>query len=182
MQKKNIRKAVITDICLAVIIMMVYFAAFIGVKLLSDKPALKGNTAENLVGLQIAIDEQSNVEKYIEILEEYEISATFFFDTSSDAMQDLSQQGHSVGFLHERDTLPVMSIDGGSKMISTSIDLDQLIKSKGWEELLDAKVAAGMLMFITADNNFSEFEKIVQIVLNKGYTIVKMEEMFTKEH
>lgn len=182
MQKKNIRRAVITDICLAVIIMMVYFAAFIGVKLLSDKPALRGSTAENQVGLQIAIDVQSDVEKYIKILEKYEISATFFFDTNSEVMQELSQQGHSVGFLHERDALPVMSYDGGSKMISTSIDLDHLINSSGWEKLLEAKVAAGMLMFITADNNFSEFEKIVQIVLNKGYTIVKMEEMFTKEH
>ena len=182
MQKRSVKRAVITDICLAVIIIMVYFASFIVVNLLSDKPALKGSTDENQVGLQIAIDETSDIDGYLEILEKYEISATFFFDTGGDAMQELSMQGHSVGVLHESGSLPVMSIDDGSKIISTSIDLDQLIKGEDWAKLLESKVAAGMLLFITADNNFRDFEKIVQIVLNKGYTIVKMEEMFTKEH
>lgn len=180
MQKKNsnIKRALITDTFLAVIIMIVYFAAFVGVSLISDKPALKGSTGEEKIGLQIAVNEQSDIGAYKDILEKYRISATFFFDAECSSMQELEGEGYSTGFLHESNSVPVLSYGSSDEKISTSVDLDKLINTEGWEETLKKTISGDMLIFKTADNDFEVFEKIVQIILDKGYTIVKMEEMF----
>lgn len=182
MQKRSIKEVLVTDTLLIVIILMVYFTAFIGGMLLPGRPVFRGSAEGDMVGLQIAVGKGSNVEEYIAVLKKYEISATFFFENSGAHMKELIGEEHSTGYLHSTEAMPVMSYSGGSEVISTSIDLDKLRAKQEWEGLLEEKVACGMLLFVSADNNLYDFEKIVQIILDKGYTIVRMEEMFTKEN
>lgn len=179
MQKISIKRTVITDLCLAAIIICVYVTVFAGTSILS-KPAFKGSTGQNKVGLQIAALETSDIDAYLDMLSEYEISATFFFDNriEEDVKERIENLGHSTGRFEDGKTYPVMSYAQGTKKVSPSIDVTQLKESSDWQQVLEQSIAPDMLIFVSADNNFSEFEKIVQIVLDKGYTIDRMEEMF----
>ena len=76
-------------------------------------------------------------------------------------------------------TIPVMNYKSGNKVlqVSPSIDVDKLKKADDWQRELNVNLLGDMFVYISADNDLGDFEKIVQIVLNKGYTILKMDEM-----
>ncbi len=46
-----------------------------------------------------------------------------------------------------------------------------------WLQLFFRQLKGDMFIRIVADNQFDEFEKVVQIVSDKGYTILKVDEM-----
>ena len=76
-------------------------------------------------------------------------------------------------------SIPVMSYaeEGGVHEVCPSINVSQLCQTDGWTQVLSDSVKGDMFLYIRADNNFSDFEKVVQIVLDKGYTILKVSEM-----
>ena len=84
------KKALVTNMCLAGIIVLVYLTAFGPVaNLLSGAgPVLKGSTGEDVVGLQIVVDDESDVAAYLDMLERYGAKGTFFFgDQQTAAME-----------------------------------------------------------------------------------------------
>jgi len=102
-------------------------------------------------------------------------------------------EGHGVGYYvcaeHDKKqggqyiaggySLPVMSYVGDSEIyqVCPSIDITKLKQLDDWQQILNEKISSDMFIYFRADNNFDDFEKIVQIVLNKGYTILKVDEM-----
>jgi hypothetical protein len=195
--RSSLKKTLATNICLAIIIAMVYLTTFgLNSVLLAAGPALKGNTGENVVGLQIVVDDQTDVAAYLDMLDQYGVKSTFFFcEQQTEAMEpvllDVMERGHGVGYyINERTrasllyigggySIPVMSYDEGDGMreVCPSIDVSKLSGSDDWPEVLAEALAGDMFIYIRADNNFSDFEKVVQIVLDKGYTILRVNEM-----
>jgi len=177
-QKISLKRTLITDICIALIILGVYAVVFVSGSIFSGRPALKGNSSGSKVGLQIAVIPTSDVGAYISMMSDLGICATFFFDSAQrELAAKIEHAGQSVGQIEQAQSVPVMSYGQGRK-VGTSIDIDRLKQRDDWQQVLSESVSAGMLLYVVADNDFDDFEKIVQIVLDKGYTIVEMEEMF----
>ncbi len=197
-QRSSVKRTVITNIFLAVIIVSVYIIAFVpfGGVMQGTGPALKGNTGKDVIGLQIVVEDQTDVAAYLDALDRYGVKGTFFFqEQQAEALQPLIleavQRGHGVGYYineHTRAALlyigggysiPVMSYDEGEgvQTVCPSIDMSKLSLVNDWTAVLSEALAGDMFIYIRADNNFSDFEKVVQIVLDKGYTILKVNEM-----
>lgn len=191
------KKAIITNLCLVLIIVFVYTMAFtsLGKSLLSRGPVLKGNTGQNNIALQITVDNSSDVDAYMDMLDDFNVKSTFFFCeqlwAQNEKMIDkVLNRGHGVGYylceenskkeaVNEGRSIPVMSYSKNREVLEVcpSIDITKLKNSDDWQQTLDAKISNDMFIYLSADNNFSDFEKIIQIVLNKGYTILKIEQM-----
>ncbi len=194
---KKIRRTLVTNIGLVLIITLVYVASF-GFTTPVQGLALKGCTGADNVGLQIMVDEQSDVDAYIDRLEDMGVSVTFFFceecfKEKGEIISRVISRGHGVGYYvcekHEGSetdmyigngySVPVMSYndDGAVRHIGPSIDFTKLKTLKDWQRVLAERIFGDMFIRINADNQFDEFEKVVQIVRDKGYTILKVEEM-----
>lgn len=187
----------VSNICLVLIIGLVALSSFGSHTLAAQEPALKGRTGADNVALQIAVDQSSDVSAYMDALEGVGAYGTFFFCTQcyvdSALVQQVKQRGHGVGYYscesHEgRETgmyigggysVTVMSYDDGDSMqqVCPSINLTKLKRLKNWQEVLEGQISGDMFLYITADNDQPDFKKVVQIVLNKGYTILKVDEM-----
>ena len=197
-QRNSVKKTVLTNICLMLIIVLVYITAFVpfGTLMQGTGPALKGNTGQDVIGLQIVVDEKTDVAAYLNMLDEYGVKGTFFFrerevEPLQPVLLQVIEQGHGVGYyINERTraallyigggySIPVMSWDEGDSVrtVCPSIDISKMSLSDDWTAMLADALAGDMFIYIRADNNFGDFEKIVQIVLNKGYTILKVNEM-----
>ncbi len=191
------KRSLITNIFLVLIMGLTYVASF-GFALPSQGLALKGCTGENNVALQITVDENSNVEAYMDELEQMGVYGTFFFceqcyKDNGAVINEVLSRGHGVGFYICEDhdgketdmyigngySVPVMSYDDGSALrhIGPSIDFAKLKSHALWQQLLQDSIYRDMFIRIDADNEFEEFEKVVQIIRDKGYTILKVEEM-----
>src|SRR5690242_10734456 len=104
-RRSSIKKILITNIGLALIIAFVYFSAFMPIypAPLSRGPLMKGNTGGDNVALQISIDEKSDVESYLDMLDRYGITATFFFPEQYNSdknylLRMVAARGCGVGF------------------------------------------------------------------------------------
>jgi hypothetical protein len=64
-------------------------------------------------------------------------------------------------------SVPVMSCEEGDgfKQVCPSINVDRLKKLANWTEVLSARLAGDMFLYIDGDNDQAVFKKIVQIVL-----------------
>jgi hypothetical protein len=195
--RSSLKKTLVTNACLVVIIALVYLAAFIPFRsALGEGPALKGNTGESVVGLQIVVDDESNIAAYLDTLERYGVKGTFFFseqqtEAYEPTLLSVIGRGHGVGYYISEDTrastlyigggysIPVMSYtaEDGMREVCPSVDVSKLSRLDDWPSVLSKTIAGDMFIYIRADNNFDDFEKVVQIVLDKGYTIVKINEM-----
>ncbi|MDD5016490.1 MAG: hypothetical protein PHO15_00145 [Eubacteriales bacterium] len=195
------KKMLVTNLSIMLIIGFVYMLAFMPFGAVPDGPVLKGNTGENNVALQIVIDGTSDIDAYMKMLEEFGVAGTFFFSeqcyySNEAVLQQVLDSGHGIGYYVYEDenededarlglylgggySVPVMSYIEGSELrqVCPSIDVTKLIRVDGWQQVLGETVLDDMFIYIDADNNFEDFEKIVQIVLDKGYTILKVNEM-----
>ena len=191
------KRSIITNTFLILIMGLTYVASF-GFALPSQGLALKGCTGENNVALQITVNDNSDVEAYMDALERLGAYATFFFceqcyKDNGTMISEVISRGHGVGLYiceeHEgKETdmyigngysVPVMSYDDGGalRQIGPSIDFAKLKTHPIWQQLLQDNIYRDMFIRIDADNEFKEFEKVVQIIRDKGYTILKVEEM-----
>lgn len=196
-QRNSVKKSLVTNMCLVLIIALVYIAAFVPFEnvLQGTGPALKGNTGKDIIGLQIVVDDQTNLAEYMDTLERYGAKGTFFFQEQQaeqqEVMLQVEERGHGVGYyINERTraallyigggySIPVMSCDEGDSVrtVCPSIDMSKMSLRSDWTSMLADALAGDMFIYIRADNNLSDFEKVVQIVLDKGYTILKVNEM-----
>jgi hypothetical protein len=189
---------IFTNLGLLLIIGLVSLGTF-GAHLLLDKeqPALKGRTGADAVGLQIGVMAATDVDAYMDALEELGVRGTFFFrapDASSvDTLAaEVKQRGHGVGYYDAADvgseagmyigggySVPVMSYEAGGAMeqVCPSINVARLKRVDDWPDVLSARLAGDMFLYIAGDNDQAGLKKIVQIVLDKGYTILKVDEM-----
>jgi hypothetical protein len=186
-----------SNLCLLLIIGLVSLGTF-GAHLLLDEsqPALKGRTGEDAVGLQIAVAAFTDLGAYMDALEQMGVRGTFFFhpaDASSDALAaEAGRRGHGVGYYGAADdgaavglyigggySVPVMSCEEGGalKQVCPSINVTRLQRLDDWPGVLSARLAGDMFLYIDGDNDCAGLKKIVQIVLDKGYTIMKVDEM-----
>ena len=198
MRKESLKKTLITNTYLALIIAFVYFSAFMSNGLYQGSPVLKGNSGGDNVAFQIAVDELSDVDTYMSVLEDFGAAGTFFFSEQSynsneEVLLEVSDRGHGIGYyIGEEDdgmqlslymgggySIPVMNYIEGSQVrqVCPSLDVTKLMISDDWQQTLGEAVTGDMFIYLDADNNFEDFEKIVQIVLDKGYTILKVNEM-----
>ena len=162
---------------------------------------LKGCTGKNNIALQITVDDYSDVEAYMDTLERLGAYGTFFFCEQCDnangaTINEVLSRGHGVGFYvcntHEgRETdmyigngysVPVMSCGDGSQMrrIGPSIDFEKLRSHKIWQQILQDSIQRDMFIRIKADNEYEDFEKVVQIIRDKGYRITSYNVCYTK--
>ena len=76
-------------------------------------------------------------------------------------------------------SLPVMSYEIGAEnaRVCPSIDVSKLSKRNDWAQVLQDSLCNDLFLYVDADIDLAEFEKIVQIVSDKGYTILKIDEM-----
>ena len=188
---------IVSNLCLLLIIGLVALSSFGTHALAAREPALKGRTGADNVALQIAVDQSSDVEAYMEALERAGAHGTFFFCSQcyvdNALLQQVKQRGHGVGYYtcaaHEGQetgmyigggySVTVMSYDDGENMqqVCPSINLTKLKKLDDWTEVLSRRISGDMFLYIAADNDQEDFKKVVQIVLDKGYTILKVDEM-----
>ncbi len=194
-RKSSLKKTLVTNISLAVIIVFVYFAAFMPFDVIRG-PVMKGSTNGDNVALQIAVEDGSLIEPYMDMLDDYGIKATFFFSEQlynrNDIIKQVIDSGNGIGFIGSRETgkrlvlyigggysIPVMEyVSGKSVMrVSPSIDVEKLKDKDNWQQILSDNLSGDMFIYTSAKGGSSDFEKVVQIVLNKGYTILKMDEM-----
>ena len=199
MKKPEYLRALVTNLCLILIIALVYAAAF-GPQNLPKSvqgPAFKGRTGADNVALQIAVDQSSDLLAYMDTLEKLDARGTFFFCTQcvkdGAVVQEVRRRGHGVGYYlcakHQGQgtdlyigggfSVPVMSYEDSTGMLKVcpSINLTKLKKMDNWPDVLRNKINGDMFLFVDANNDHEEFKKVVQIVLDKGYTILKVEEM-----
>ncbi len=194
----NIRMLrIVSNLCLMMIIGLVALSSFGLHALAAREPALKGRTGADNIALQIAVDQSSDVEAYMDVLEKAGAHGTFFFCSQcladSALIEEVMQRGHGVGSYtcaaHEnRQTgmyigggysVTVMSYKSGDgvRQVCPSINLTKLTKLDDWQEILSRQISGDMFLYTAADNDQDEFKKVVQIVLDKGYTILKVDEM-----
>ena len=194
----SLKRPVLTNLCLVAIMALVYMMAFTPFGLTDSIGAvLKGNTGEQNVALQIAVDDSSDLTAYMEALDAVGVKATFFFceqcyRENNEVLEQVVKNGHGIGYYTSADgsgspdlyigggySIPVMNYaeDNGVQQVCPSIDVTKLKSTDGWQQVLSENMIADMFLYIDADNNFEDFEKIVQIVLDKGYTILKVNEM-----
>ena len=187
----------ITNVGIALIIGFVYILAFMPFGGLSGGPVFKGNTGSSNVAMQIVVDEKSDVNAYMDMLEDFGAFGTFFFpepcyQDQDELIQAVLKRGHSVGYYVYKDddaqfglylgggySVPVMNYMAGNELIQVcpSIDMTVLENTDEWQKVFSETALDDLFIHVDADNNFEEFEKIVQIVRNKGYTILKVNEM-----
>jgi len=186
-----------SNLCLLLIIGLVSLGTF-GAHLLLDRsqPALKGRTGEDAVGLQIAVAAFTDLDAYMDVLEQAGVRGTFFFraaDASADALaKEAERRGHGVGYYGASGdgapvglyigggySVPVMRYEEGGalKKVCPSINVTRLKKRDDWQNILSSRLAGDMFLDIDGDNDHAALKKIVQIVLDKGYTIMKVDEM-----
>lgn len=199
MKKTEIIRALTTNLCLLLIIFLVYAAAFgpLGQAVALQGPALKGRTGADNIALQIAVDQHSDLQAYMDALEKLGVRGTFFFctqyQTDDRMIQEVKQRGHGVGYyscaandgteagmyIGGGYSVPVMSYEdnGDVREVCPSINLTKLKKLDNWPEVLDNSISGDMFIYLMADNDQDDFKKVVQIVLDKGYTILKVDEM-----
>ena len=121
--------------------------------------------------------------------------ARFFFwaqqtEGMAPVLREVMERDHGIGYISGSTrsaalyigggySIPVMncSEDDGVQEVCPSLDVSKLCLSSGWPDALADALTGDMFIYIRADNNFSDFEKVVQIVLDKGYTILKVNEM-----
>jgi hypothetical protein len=194
-RKSSLKKTLVTNISLAAIIVFVYFAAFTPFDVIRG-PVMKGSTNGNNVALQIAVDDGSLIVPYMEMLDDFGVKATFFFSeqlySRNDIIKQVLESGNGIGFIGSRDTgkrlvlyigggysIPVMEYVSGKSVlrVSPSIDVEKLKAKGNWQQVLSENLSGDMFIYTSADDEMSDFQKVVQIVLNKGYTILKMDEM-----
>ena len=188
---------VITNLFLVMIIGLVALASFGSHALAAQGPALKGRTGANNVALQIAVDQSSDVVAYMDALESVGAHGTFFFCSQCyvdhTLMLQVKQRGHGVGYYtcaaHENQetgmyigggySITVMSYETGETLqqVCPSINLTKLRSLGNWQDVLSRRISGDMFLYVEADNDQEDFKKVVQIVLDKGYTILKVEEM-----
>lgn len=194
---KSIKTALLTNGCICIIIAFVYFASFGPLGQISSGPQLKGCTGGDNIALQITVAKDSNINAYMDTLERAGAKGTFFFceqcGTDSDVIEHVKQRGHGVGYYvcanhkgRETDmyigggfSVPVMQYQDGETVhhIAPSIDLAKLKQFNDWPKVLDESLGKDMFIRVIADNVIWEFEKVVQIVSDKGYTMLKVDEM-----
>lgn len=193
MKRSGAKKMLITNLGIALIIGFVYVMAFMPFGEFHQSPWLKGNTGGNNVALQIVVEESSDVVAYMNMLEGYGVPGTFFFSRQHDNKDMIKlalDRGHGIGFYMCGDdqfrlylgggySVPVMSygVGGEAMRVCPSIDSTKLISTDDWQQVLSEAALSDMFISCDADNNLEDFEKIVQIVLDKGYTILKVNEM-----
>ena len=191
------RRSLVTNAVLVLIMGLVYVTSF-GFARPVQGFALKGSTGGSNVGLQIAVNADSDVAAYMDAMERMGVEGTFFFceqciKSNDSIIDEVLARGYSVGYYvcaaHEGTesdmyigngySVPVMSYDNGSGLrhIGPSIDFEKLKKQKDWQKVLGDSIFGDMFIRIEADNEMMDFEKVVQIVRDKGYTILKVEEM-----
>ena len=188
---------VITNLLLLMIIGLVALASFGSHALAAQGPALKGRTGANNVALQIAVEQSSDVGAYMDELENVGAHGTFFFCSQcyvdNELIQQVKQRGHGVGYYtcaaHEKQetgmyigggySVTVMSYESGENMqqVCPSINLAKLKTLQNWQDVLSRRISGDMFLYVAADNDQEDFKKVVQIVLDKGYTILKVDEM-----
>lgn len=197
-RKSSFKKIFITNAALALIIAFVYLSAFSTYPAMFMRgPIMKGNTNGDNVALQIAADEDSDIASYMDMLDRFGVKATFFFpeqqySQSSDVLKQVTGRGNGIGYYPCKGggqrlmlyigggyNIPVMSYLSGSRVVQVcpSIDVEKLKSKDDWQQTLSKNLLGDMFIYTNADNNLGDFEKVVQIVLNKGYTILKMDEM-----
>ncbi len=194
---KSIRTAVLTNGCICIIIAFVYFASFGRFGQISGAPLLKGCTGGDNIALQIMVTDSSDTDTYMDTLERAGAKGTFFFceqcGADSRIAEDILQRGHAIGYYvcqkHKDQnadmyiaggySVPVMRYNDGETVrhIAPSIDLEKLKQHKDWPKVLDESLCKDMFLRVVADNSIYDFEKVVQIVSDKGYTILKINEM-----
>lgn len=191
------KRSLVTNAVLVLIMGLVYVTSF-GFTRPVQGFALKGSTGGSNVGLQIAVNADSDVAAYMDAMERMGVEGTFFFceqciKNNDGIIDEVVERGYSVGYYvctaHEGTesdmyigngySVPVMSYDNGSGLrhIGPSIDFEKLKKQKNWQQVLRDSIFGDMFIRIEADNEMMDFEKVVQIVRDKGYTILKVEEM-----
>lgn len=199
-RESGIKRLLVSNIGVLLIIVFVFLCAFtpFDLSFLNIGPAMKGNTHGSNVALQLSVNYDSDVAKYIEILKEEGVIATFFFPEqyyleNSGVLKKVINSGNGAGYyvsgIRGNDKLsfylgggvsiPVMSyISGnGARQVCPSIDLSKLNAYYDWKQVLEEKLKADMFINVDADNNYEELKKIVQIIRDKGYTILKMDQM-----
>lgn len=191
------KRALVTNLFLVLIMGLVYVASF-GFAQPVQGLALKGCTGGSNVGLQIAVTQDSNVTAYMDAMDRMDVQGTFFFceqciKDNDGMVGEVLGRGFRVGYYvcakHEGVdsdmyigngySVPVMSYESGSgvRHVGPSIDFQKLKKNDDWQQVLRDSIFGDMFIRIEADNEMTEFEKVVQIVRDKGYTILKVEEM-----
>ncbi len=192
------KKILVTNVAIMLIIAFVYVTAFLPFgSLHSNSPILKGRTGENNVALQIAVREDTDVAAYMAVLDTLSAKGTFFFCEPADSdmaamIRQVEAGGHGVGYYNDADdggyhtlyigggySLPVMNYENNDVVcrVCPSIDVTKLKKQEDWTQVLRENVSSDLFLYVEADNDFDEFEKIVQIIRHKGYTILKIHEM-----
>ena len=196
-QKNSFKKALVTNIGIAVIIALVYFCAFMPFDIMRG-PVMKGSTNGENIALQIAVNDSSDIGAYMDSLDAFGIKGTFFFPEqfymeNRQVIRRVIERGNGIGYyVCKKDdgqrlvlyigggySVPVMSYVKGSRVVQVcpSIDVDKLKNGEDWQQILGESLLGDMFIYTNADNNLHDFKKVVQIVLNKGYTILKMDEM-----
>ncbi len=196
-EMKVLNKTLFSNCCLMLIIAFVYLAAFGPMGKISDGPVLKGCTGGENIALQIAVTQDSDIQAYMEKLERSGAFGTFFFceqcGFGSADTEEIKERGHAVGlyvcsehkgqktdmYIGGGHSVPVLHYfqNGSLRQIGPSIDLERLRNMSNWLQLFSDSLKGDMFIRIVADNQFDEFEKVVQIVSDKGYTILKVDEM-----
>ncbi len=197
-RKSSFKKLLVTNLALAAIIAFVYLSAFSAYPALFMRgPVMKGNTNGDNVALQIAADENSDIALYMDALDSLGVKATFFFSEqqysqNSGILRQVLSRGNGIGYYPCKESgqrlmlyigggynIPVMSYLSGSQVLQVcpSIDVEKLQSKDDWQQVFSESLLGDMFIYTNADNNLADFEKVVQIVLNKGYTILKMDEM-----
>lgn len=76
-------------------------------------------------------------------------------------------------------SVPVMHYNDGieGRRIGPSLDIARLKAQQGWTQTLEESLFGDMFIRVIADNAIDDFEKVVQIVSNKGYTMLKIDRM-----
>ena len=198
MNKTTMKKLLVTNIGIIFIIAFAYAMAFfpIGSMLHSNPPVLKGCTGNSNIALQIVVGDESDVAAYMDVLDDFGAKGTFFFCeqcgyNEANIVQEVEARGHGIGYYSCDDgqrvslyigggySLPVMSYKQGSgrMQVGPSIDISKLKKLDDWTKVLAERISDDMFLYIDADNDFAEFKKTVQIVQDRGYTILKIDEM-----
>jgi hypothetical protein len=193
------KKMLVTNAGIVLIIVFVYIMAFLPFgPLHSGAPVLKGRTGAQNIALQIAVRDDTDVAAYIDRLDALGAKGTFFFPAqgesdASEMIREVKAAGHGVGY-YQCDvddggchtlyigggySLPVMNYENNDvvRKVCPSIDMTKLKKQEDWTQILGESVSDDLFVYVEADNDFAEFEKIVQIIRLKGYTILKIHEM-----
>lgn len=189
------RKTLVTNISLAAIIVFVYFMAFAPFGLVRG-PVMKGSTNGRNIAIQIAVSDDSLIEPCMDMLDRFGVKATFFFSEQlynrNDLVGKVTERGNGIGYCGNRETgqrlvlyigagysIPVMDYVSKNTVVrvSSSIDVEKLKMKGDWQQTLKDNLSGDMFIYAAASGDLGDLEKVVQIVMNKGYTILKMDEM-----